>query len=343
MNSHHTISNAIWSDFVDFITRNNFDLTKLLVIGLEEDQFRCSEHLKILLSKHDSSRTLRLIEFTSPESRSAAKYYHETEDVILYANLFSIHDNRGQIEYRLVTEHYYRTNIKLPDELVSFTSDVTLPPTLMQTIQKFDVKRPFLILDMDETLLHARKCQSELASSTMIQHSLNDRQERYSIQARPGLQHFLATASDLFNVVVLSMGIRHYVDACIATIDRQESYFCAVLSRDDGTDISGLGLIKQLENLGIPLVFVDDKIEVAITNINNVIPISKFTGSSIDTALYEIIAPLTVLAQVTQDFRKVIPSYCPAIERQVKEYNSYMEEKERERRKRSNSHVTKTT
>jgi hypothetical protein len=46
---------------------------------------------------------------------------------------------------------------------------------------------------------------------------------------------------------------------------------------------------------------------------------------------------------VTQDFRKVIPSYCPAIEQQVKEYNSYMDEKERERRKRSNSHVTKTT
>lgn len=113
-------------------------------------------------------------------------------------------------------------------------------------------KKLSLVLDLDQTVLHATKDESishllearpELSGQI---HPITVAGERYFIKLRPHLEEFLVQLSRLFELHVYTMGTREYARAVIKLFDPHgHLFYDRILTRDDaratiiGTEAEG--------------------------------------------------------------------------------------------------------
>ena len=70
--------------------------------------------------------------------------------------------------------------------------------------------KPLVILDVDETLLHATETRLALAPDFMV--------AEYYVYRRPGLNEFLNSASEDYRLAIWSSATEGYVRDCVANV-----------------------------------------------------------------------------------------------------------------------------
>lgn len=143
--------------------------------------------------------------------------------------------------------------------------------------------RNLLVLDLDETLIHAK--ENPFAGAEIFT-------GEFHISVRPGLEAFLRRVSAHYDLMVWSNNGLPYIndvlthawpDASLALIDIFTSHECARLARD-GMSTPHFKTIKSVvkrhPQYSIDRILaIDDKPEVYARNYGNLVAVSPFRGS----------------------------------------------------------------
>lgn len=158
-------------------------------------------------------------------------------------------------------------------------------------------RRTLLVLDIDETLIHAREEPLGRDADFRVAH--------YHVYRRPHLQSFLDSVSKSYELGVWSTASDDYVQEVVNAIfpDPKQLHFVwarsrsterRVLRSDLDADVHRLGLpnfrkpLKKLTRLGWPIeriLIVDDSPEKSALNYGNAIYPRPYEGNSADDEL----------------------------------------------------------
>lgn len=151
--------------------------------------------------------------------------------------------------------------------------------------QKLLQKRKLvLICDLDETLISTFSLQSISLKNNKQDHINFDFCRKglmyhYYLKERPYLQNFLWRMSRMFELHVMSLGLKEYVDECLKIIDPDQRYFGGrTITREDvanGFDKAKTqeSLYPQCENM---IISIDDRTDVW-GNCSSVVHVKPFT------------------------------------------------------------------
>ncbi len=140
-------------------------------------------------------------------------------------------------------------------------------------------KSRILVLDLDETLVHAEDDFDLCPSPTNT--------SKFTL--RPGLDTFLRTMAQHYELVVFTASTPRHADALLAAIEQHGRYFSGVLYRDSCTCLNGY-YVKDLRVLGEcrelkDIVQVDDSLVAMAFNLDNGIVVKPYLGESEDREL----------------------------------------------------------
>ena len=159
--------------------------------------------------------------------------------------------------------------------------------------------RPYtLVLDLDETIIHFK----------INEHNGNEG----ILQVRPGIQEFLSTLGQYYEIVIFTAATQDYADLLIEGLEENTFYFDYKLYRQH-TIIIGNNFVKDLTRLGRALdkvIIVDNMPQNFRLQKENGIHIRPFWGDDAqDTALIELLPILVNIAKEGGDVRKSLKKY----------------------------------
>ncbi|MBL4635251.1 MAG: HAD family hydrolase [Kofleriaceae bacterium] len=166
--------------------------------------------------------------------------------------------------------------------------------------------KPLLILDLDETLLHA--------SEEPLEHIEDLRVDRYWVYIRPGLTDFLLSCSQYFQLSVWSSARDDYVAELIEAVVAPVVPLEFVWARSRGTFRRDLVFdeyfyakdLYKVKRRGYDLsqvLIVDDDPRKVAKNYGNAVYIPKFKGEPDDILSH--LAPYLATLSSKPDFRRI--------------------------------------
>ncbi len=169
------------------------------------------------------------------------------------------------------------------------------------------MNRLLLILDIDETLIHATEGTVNTSSDFEI--------PPYHFSKRPFLSEFLATVSQHYRIALWSSSSAKYVSAIASQIipvtislEFQWSHnHCVHSYNPDLQKMCTIKDLKKVKRLGYDLdrvLIVDDTPRKLVRNYGNAIYIQPFTGDPEDSELQKLSLYLTSLADC-ENVRKI--------------------------------------
>ena len=167
-----------------------------------------------------------------------------------------------------------------------------------------------LILDLDETLVHADIDFNFKFHDDILKFIREDTNEEILIPLllRPHLFDFLNFASEHFELVIFTASEKNYADAIIDYIEKEKKYFSRRLYRNNCIYLHPCLYIKDLSlvsNRNVKdIVIVDNSIFSFANNLSNGILISSFFNDKNDSMLLNLSSYLTYLINA-EDVRTV--------------------------------------
>lgn len=166
--------------------------------------------------------------------------------------------------------------------------------------------RPLLILDLDETLVHASESELPCGSDFVC--------GEYFVRRRPYLTHFIDRCASTYCLAVWTSATGGYAASVVDRIFG-EVPLAFVWARDRCTNRFNLETqerywvkdLKKVRHAGHDLarvLVVDDTPQKLERNYGNLVLVREFTGDPEDRELYELADYLVALADVA-DFRKI--------------------------------------
>eukprot|EP00736_Rhodelphis_marinus_P009724 Rmarinus@m.1488 len=199
-----------------------------------------------------------------------------------------------------------------PDNLLSYMRG--LPPVIDVRrgqekgvlLPRKNCKRPTLVLDLDETLVH---CTTGYMDNPEFRFSVELHGTVYtvSVKKRPYCEHFLTRVSQLFEVVVFTASQKVYADRLLDIMDPKRKWIHHRLFRDSCLCVNG-SYIKDLHSLGRDLAntFIVDNSPLAFAfHLDNGVPIESFFEDTSDRELLNMLPFIENLASV-EDVRPII-------------------------------------
>jgi RNA polymerase II subunit A small phosphatase-like protein len=157
--------------------------------------------------------------------------------------------------------------------------------------------RQLLVLDLDETLIHASELALERPADFRVHH--------YHIYVRPHLARFVAWALSHFEVGIWTSSGRLYAESVVARIFPADSLQflwsserCTIARDWDTGEYRGLKCLKKLKRKGYSLqnvLAIDDSSWKHVRNYGNLITIAEYNGESEDLELPRLAAYLDTL------------------------------------------------
>jgi RNA polymerase II subunit A small phosphatase-like protein len=157
------------------------------------------------------------------------------------------------------------------------------------------VKPLLVILDLDETLVHACETPLSVPASFSI--------GKYLVHKRPHLDGFLASLRGAYRVAIWTASGRAYAEQVVCTIAPWHAELAFFWSAERCTDHfdhetrshSTIKKLRKVAALGFDLervVVIDDSPEKHVRNYGNLIPITPFEGDMSDAELPALLAYL---------------------------------------------------
>jgi Dullard-like phosphatase family protein len=162
------------------------------------------------------------------------------------------------------------------------------------------MSRKLLILDVDETLIHA---DYALANEDF-------KAGPFSVIRRPYLDEFLDTVAGIFDLAVWSSGSSMYVQTVVDKVCQHPLKFVYAVDRctrqwTENAEAVYLKDLKKVKGYELSqILIVDDSPEKLKRHYGNLVRISPFTGDRSDDALKQII-PFLVKLNKVDDVRTV--------------------------------------
>ena len=168
-------------------------------------------------------------------------------------------------------------------------------------------ERHLLILDLDETLVHATRQPLDYAPASQV--------GPYAVYRRPGVQDFLASVARHYRLAVWTSSSAAYAEAVVALLFADASALDFVWSRERCTprrdferdvwvDTKSLHKVKRRGyDLG-KVVAVDDTPQKYARNYGNLVIVKPFEGDRADDELAQLAPYLQRLAAMP-DVRRV--------------------------------------
>lgn len=168
-------------------------------------------------------------------------------------------------------------------------------------------KRPLLILDVDETLIHASTAALEFPSDFVV--------SDYAVIKRPKLETFLADRSKHYDISIWSAGTEDYVNQIVQEIVPPSVRPVFVWCRDRCTQRRDLETdeyfyqkdLKKVKKFGYPLsrvLIVEDARKNVQLHYGNAVYVQPFYGNPMDCELEEL-GPFLDHLSTRDDFRKI--------------------------------------
>jgi carboxy-terminal domain RNA polymerase II polypeptide A small phosphatase len=168
-------------------------------------------------------------------------------------------------------------------------------------------ERPLLVLDLDETLVHA----SETPLAITAEHEVG----RYFLYLRPGLSDFLKSIVPAYRLAVWTSSSPSYAHAVCPLVFKHSERLEFIWASDRCTPTRHFETdswcnakpLKKLKRLGYDLsrvLVVDDSPEKHTRNYGNLVQVAPFTGDTADEELVHLAEYLNDL-KLASDFRTI--------------------------------------
>ena len=186
--------------------------------------------------------------------------------------------------------------LRLPAHICYLTKSVNLPKPLGYKNKKT------LVLDLDETLIHS--CKNQTEGHVKIKFTGN---YHIFINIRPYAQDLLKSASQDFEVIIFTASNKLYADAVLAHLDPTNKWVHHRLYRDSciehrGHHIKDLRIILNRDLKDV--IIVDNSMTAFALQLDNGVPIHSWTEDLRDCQLRLLIDYLKVVKN-TSDVRKI--------------------------------------
>jgi RNA polymerase II subunit A small phosphatase-like protein len=189
-----------------------------------------------------------------------------------------------------------RNQMSRPSAMHAHTAPLRRGPALLPSTP-LD-QRMLLVLDMDETLLHADVSPVPHDVSFVVRMD-NGQSTPVYVKFRPHLNRFLAVVSRLFEVVVFTASIPRYANQVLDFIDPHGQLVHHRLFREHCTEVNGT-YVKDLDLLGRPMarISIVDNSPIAYSfHPDNAVAIPSWYECDRDTALQQLLPHLERMAR----------------------------------------------
>lgn len=156
-----------------------------------------------------------------------------------------------------------------------------------------ETKQKTLILDLDETLIHADFDNRLVGHDHLITFKYEDYEVSVPIFIRPGLFEFLEAVSETYEVFVFTASKKEYADAVLNFLDPENRFFKQRFYRENCISIKNRVYIKDLriflnrkqENI----IMVDNSLYSTTNQISNGVLINSFYNDKEDKELLNLL------------------------------------------------------
>lgn len=158
-------------------------------------------------------------------------------------------------------------------------------------------RRHLLLLDLDETMVHASVQNVSHDVSFLV--DMTTHQVPIFVKIRPYLAHFLQVVSRLFEVAVFTASLNKYADKVLDYLDPQGNLFTHRLFREHCTEVDG-SYVKDLSLLGRPLervLIVDNSPVAYLFHPQNALAIESWFEDPHDSELLKLLPLLERIAR----------------------------------------------
>jgi Dullard-like phosphatase family protein len=170
-------------------------------------------------------------------------------------------------------------------------------------------KKKTLILDLDETLIHADFEEQYVNHDYRVNFDYKDEKVSVDIFVRPGVTEFLERMSHIYEIFLFTASKKEYADACLKVIDPNGTIFKHRLYRDSCIPINNKTYIKDLrifvnrkqENL----ILVDNSFYSFSNQPKNGVLINSFYNNEDDKELLNLLNYLENYLHPSTDIRVV--------------------------------------
>jgi RNA polymerase II subunit A small phosphatase-like protein len=164
--------------------------------------------------------------------------------------------------------------------------------------------KPLLILDIDETLIHAESFPKEFEDKIKFDFKFKENEKSlYYVIKRPYLNEFLNYVFENFEVAIWTAAGYEYAEEILKGIgiDKKNLTFfytqenCTIKLDYESSQYYGVKNLNKLKKKGYDLdkiLIVDDISKTAINNYGNLIKIKQFKDDSDDIELLKLISYL---------------------------------------------------
>lgn len=157
-------------------------------------------------------------------------------------------------------------------------------------LKKLDLNKKTLVIDLDETLIHSDINNEYDCAETIISININGENSSFGLIVRPFTNEFLQFASERFNLIIFTAGVKDYADPIIDYLDPNDIFFSLRLYRDSCTQYENF-FIKDLSILNLPIehcIILDNCIFSFTKDVQSGILISTFHDNMEDKDLLNV-------------------------------------------------------
>lgn len=309
----------------NYSDKNNVQIdtnTNLNLNDLNEDTFdklkdnsnRIEENKQLMTHRKTSSLTPKSNRsqkskhsIISSKSTKKASIEKEIDDFEFLNNLDK--EAESLILENLLQQYYYDIKFNIPGNYEEYVvNGITIISVLeklliknnikspelsndqKEDLKKFDLAKKTLFIDLDETLIHSDINNEFDCAETVISINVNNESSSFGLIVRPYVSEFLQFASERFNLVIFTAGVKDYADPIIDYLDPDNTYFALRLYRDSCTQYENF-FIKDLTILNIPIeqcVLLDNCIYSFAKDVQSGILISTFHNNMEDKDLLNV-------------------------------------------------------
>jgi len=190
------------------------------------------------------------------------------------------------------------TNVAPREKYIPLTPPSPLTQFLLPPLAPEHKNRKTLVLDLDETLVHS-SFKPIPNPDFVISIELDNVIHRVYVRKRPGVDHFLKTVGEKFEVVIFTASLAKYADPLLDILDRHK-VVSTRLFREACVYHYG-NYVKDLTHLGRALensIIVDNSPFSYMFQPDNAIPISSWFNDKNDRQLYDLIPFLESIVYV---------------------------------------------
>jgi Dullard-like phosphatase family protein len=219
----------------------------------------------------------------------------------------------SRLNYQGNYQNYVYNAMKsmLPLKNLNFSEHVELRHLyLPECFEKIDnMDRKTLILDLDETLIHADFEGVYLNHDMIVNFNFGQEEVSVPIFVRPGLFDFLQNISQEFEIIIFTASIKEYADAVLNRLDPENKFFKFRFYRSECISVNSKIFIKDLrifKNRNLQnIILVDNSMYSFANQISNGVLINSFYHDKDDRELFNLYAYLKNYLLKASDVRHV--------------------------------------